>query len=90
MQCENVSSDIRGQRRLRSICALVHSNQGFHCPLTETLDTTECMNMGIKHGFSYINIRQVPMEVLKTEAGGRGFQHHPRDLANVNTLKKHV
>ena len=30
-------------------------------------------NIGIKHGFSYINIRQVAREVLKTEAGGRGF-----------------
>ena len=43
-----------------------------------------------QHGFSYINIRQVPREVLKTEAGGRGFQHLPRDLANVNALKNHV
>ena len=42
----------------------------------------------IKHGFSCINIRQVPREVLKTEARGRGFQHLPRDLANVNALKK--
>ena len=25
-------------------------------------------NIGIKHGFSCINIRQVPKEVLKTEA----------------------
>ena len=37
--------------------------------------------------FSYINICQVPWEVLKTEAEGRGFQHLPRDLANVNALK---
>ena len=37
--------------------------------------------------FLCINIRQVPMEVLKTEAGGLGFQHLPRDLANVNALK---
>ena len=44
---------------------------------------------GIKHGFSCINIRQVPWEVLKTEAEGRGFQHLPRDLANVNALKNH-
>ena len=29
-------------------------------------------------------------EVLKTEAGDRGFQHLPRDLANVNALKNHV
>ena len=47
-------------------------------------------NIGIKHGFSCINIRQVPWEVLKTEAEGRGFQHLPRDLANVNTLKNHA
>ena len=24
---------------------------------------------------------------MKTEAGGRGFQHLPRDLSNVNALK---
>ena len=47
-------------------------------------------NIGIKHGFACINIRQAPWEVLKTEAGGRGFQHLPRDLANVNALKNHV
>ena len=47
-------------------------------------------NIGIKHGFSCINICQVPWEVLKTEAEGRGFQHLPRDLANVNALKNHV
>ena len=46
--------------------------------------------LAIKHGFSCINIRQVPREVLKTEAGGCGFQHLFRDLANVNELKNHV
>ena len=43
-------------------------------------------NIGIKHGFSCINIRQVPWEVLKTEAEGRGFQRFPRDLANINAF----
>ena len=52
--------------------------------------TTSLLNIGIKHGFSCINIRQVPWEVLKTEAEGRGFQHLPRDLSNVNALKNHV
>ena len=47
-------------------------------------------NIGIKHGFLCINIRQVPWEVLKTEAEGRVFQHLPRDLANVIALKNHV
>ena len=37
--------------------------------------------------FQCINIRRIPWEVLKTEAGGRGFQHLPRDLANVNAWK---
>ena len=46
--------------------------------------------IGIKHGFSCIDIRQVPWEVLKTEAGGRRFQHLPRDPANVNALKNHA
>ena len=32
-------------------------------------------NIGIKHVFSCINIRQVPWDVLKTEAEGRGFQN---------------
>ena len=48
----------------------------------------EELTIGVKHGFSCINIRQVTWEVLKTEAEGRGFQHLPRDLANVNALKK--
>ena len=48
------------------------------------------INIGIKHGFSYINIRQVPWEVLKTKAEGHSFQHLPRDLGNVNALKNHV
>ena len=48
------------------------------------------MNIGIKHGLLCINIRQVSLEVLKTEAEGLGFQHCPRELANVNTLKNHV
>ena len=36
------------------------------------------------------NIRQGSRKVLKTEAGGRGFQHLPRDPANVNPLKNLV
>ena len=37
--------------------------------------------------FQCINIRQVLREVLKTAASGLGFQHLPRDLANVNAWK---
>ena len=55
-----------------------------------TRDLHEILTIGIKYDFPCINIRQVPREVLKTEAGGRGFQHLPRDLANVNALKNHI
>ena len=37
--------------------------------------------------FQCIKIRQVPGDVLKTAASGLGFQHLPRDLANVNAWK---
>ena len=36
---------------------------------------------------SFINIRKVPQEVLKTLVEVRGFQHFPRDLVNVNEWK---
>ena len=41
----------------------------------------------MEHGFQCINICQVLWEVLKTMASGLGFQHIPRDLANVNVWK---
>ena len=37
--------------------------------------------------FQCINIRQVPLEVLKTAAFGLGFQDLPRDVASVNAWK---
>ena len=40
--------------------------------------------------FSCINVCQVQIEVLKTEAEGRDFQYLPRDLANVNVLENNV
>ena len=36
---------------------------------------------------SFINIRKVPGEMLKTLGFALGFQHLPRDLANVNEWK---
>ena len=48
------------------------------------------INIGIKHSFPCINVCQVPRETLRTEAVGRGFQHLPRDLANVNVLENNV
>ena len=43
-----------------------------------------CNNSDRTCFFQCINIRKVPWEVLKTAASGLGFQHLPRDLANVN------
>ena len=36
---------------------------------------------------SFINIHKVPQEMLKTSRFALGFQHLPRDLANVNEWK---
>ena len=36
---------------------------------------------------SFINIRKVPREMLKTSGFALGLQHLPRDLANVNEWK---
>ena len=36
---------------------------------------------------SFINIRKVPREMLKTLGFALGFQHLPRDLVNVNEWK---
>ena len=36
---------------------------------------------------SFLNIRKVPRELLKTSGFALGFQHLPRDPANVNEWK---
>ena len=69
------------------VCACASFKHSIYIPVPWLNSDLGVFNIGIKHGFSCINIRQVPREVLKTEAGGRGFQHLPRDLANVNELK---
>ena len=47
-------------------------------------------NIVIKHGFSCINVHQVPKEMLTTKDETRSFQHLSRDLATVNALKNNV
>ena len=42
--CKNLSLGICRQQRPRSACASAQSDQGLHCMLTESLDTTECKN----------------------------------------------
>ena len=51
--CENESSGVCGQRRPRSDCASAQSDLGLRCPLTESLDTTECMNGERKPGWYF-------------------------------------
>ena len=60
------------------------------CQSNHLPSAIEHFNIGIKHGFPGINVCQVSREMLKTEAVGRGFQHLPRDLANVNVLENNV
>ena len=72
------------------MCTLSHRKIRVSIYLVDTNLQNIRVNIGIKHVFSCINIRQVPWEVLKTEAEGRGFQHLPRNLANVNAMKNHV
>ena len=50
--CENVSVGICGQQQPRSACAFAQSDRGLHCPLTDTLDTTECLNEEQRPGLS--------------------------------------
>ena len=65
--------------------------QVYQIPITTILSYTVCLRQYKDQiWFSCINIRQVPKEGLKTETGGCGFQHLPRDLANVKALKIHV
>ena len=44
MPHKNMSSGICGQRRSRSACTSMQSDQHLHCSLTKSLDTTESMN----------------------------------------------
>ena len=55
--CENVSSDICGQQRPRSACASAQSDQGLDCPLTEILDTTECMDIEQRSALYFVHAK---------------------------------
>ena len=64
---KNVSSGKYGQRSSRSACVSEHSDPGLHCPLTESLDTTETMNgdhrpgLYLAHGQDDVNLRILRM-----------------------------
>ena len=60
-----------------------HTSMSMQIPSNYWLD----FNIGIKHGFSCINVCQVPREVLETEADGREYtrgrhnRFRPADVA---------
>ena len=87
----DVEKKVEGTFRIQFACELLNliaGRKAGYAPLN--VEKSLRVIIGIKHGFSCINIRHVPWEVLKTVAEGCGFQHLPRYLANVNALKKHV
>ena len=46
-----------GQSRPRSACTSTQSDQGLHCLLTESLDTTECMNGEQRPGWYFAHVQ---------------------------------
>ena len=88
------SSDCVYQANLRAVNFLLGDLQYFVTALCKWTEfSCNCLLykiIGIKHCFPCINVCQVSREALKTEAEGRGFQHLPRDLANVNVLENNV
>ena len=42
--CKDVSAGIEGQRWPILACASAQSDRSVRCPLTESLDTTKCIN----------------------------------------------
>ena len=61
----------------------------FGCSKESSLQTGNTrFNIGITHVFSCINICRVPRMMFEHEADRPSVQHHPRDQASVNAMKK--
>ena len=75
---------------LRPLCSICDVTSGITFCLIYRYIGLQTFSIGIKHGFSCINVCQVPGEMLKTEAEGRDFHQLLRDLANANALKNNV
>ena len=75
---KNVSLGICEQWRPRSACTSVQSDQGLHCPLTESLGTIESMNGEQRHRWNFghvkndVNLSTVELQWLKP----RWLIHH--------------
>ena len=62
-------SGIKGQRRPRSACAPTQSDPGPHCPLTEPLYTTECINGEQRPGLNFVHAQEVNPHILYMSEG---------------------
>ena len=56
LQCDNVFWGICAQQRPRSACAFAQSDQGIHCPVTESLDTIECISGEQMPGWHFVHV----------------------------------
>ena len=54
-----MSLHICGQLRPRSDCANAQSDQGLHCPLTESLHTADCMNGDIMSRLYSVHVQDI-------------------------------
>ena len=78
------------------ILRILQAEQTYSCLKQVSLELPKAVsmtakNIGIRNVFSSTNDCQVPREVLKTEAEGRGlFLQLPRDLANDNVFEINV
>ena len=79
-----MSSGMCGQRRPRSACASAQSDQGLHCPLTESLDTIECMNGEQKPGWYLAHAQDdLNLRILRMFVGTFSL-----DVVRINHDKK--
>ena len=59
---------------LRSACAFAQSDEGLNCPLTELLDTTECMNREQRPG-CYLEHAQDDLNLRSAHIRRHFFSH---------------
>ena len=92
--CENVSSNICGQRKPRSACASAQSDLGLCCPLTESLNTGHFFVCTISlipvSGFFLSNLQVYILRIGVEEEGrrdGGGQPAHSCSLIRIFTWR---
>ena len=98
--CQNVSLGFCQQRKPRSACTFAQSDQGLCCPLTDSLDTTECFSgeqmptWDFKHMQDYVNLGILHMlkgTFLLDQGFPSGFKNGgPRDSLMWSLLFQRV